>query len=110
MAGEFSVKLPPGNWDVFAYHDGFAPTCTVAFIEPGKVTAGQNKMDGSHDPAGSLYKPMVISVMGWTTCRPLARHQRSKVVLREGRRMPGPPNDSAEAISACKSRLLSAVA
>ncbi len=37
-AGRFSVTLLPGNWDVFAYRDGFAPTCTIALIEPGKAT------------------------------------------------------------------------
>lgn len=37
-AGEFSVNLQPGDWDVFAYLDGFAPTCTVVLIEPGKTT------------------------------------------------------------------------
>jgi hypothetical protein len=37
-AGRYSVKLPPGNWDIFAYNDGFAPTCTIALVEPGKTT------------------------------------------------------------------------
>jgi hypothetical protein len=36
-SGQFSIKLTPGNWDVFAYFDGFAPTCTVIVIEPGKT-------------------------------------------------------------------------
>ena len=39
MVGRFSVDLTPGAWDVFAYHDGFVPTCTVVYIEPGKTTA-----------------------------------------------------------------------
>ena len=38
-AGRFSVDLTPGTWDVFAYHDGFVPTCTVVSIEPGKATS-----------------------------------------------------------------------
>jgi hypothetical protein len=38
-AGRFSVTLLPGNWDVFAYRDGFAPTCTIALIQPGKTTS-----------------------------------------------------------------------
>jgi hypothetical protein len=38
-AGRFSVALLPGNWDVFVYRDGFAPTCTIALIEPGKTTS-----------------------------------------------------------------------
>jgi hypothetical protein len=37
-AGEFSVNLQAGNWDIFAYRDGFAPTCTVVLIESGKTT------------------------------------------------------------------------
>jgi len=37
--GRFSVDLLPGAWDVFAYRDGFVPTCTVVSIEPGKTTA-----------------------------------------------------------------------
>jgi hypothetical protein len=46
MAGEFSVKLPPGDWHVFAYHDGFATTCTVVFIEPGKVITAKLRFPG----------------------------------------------------------------
>jgi Carboxypeptidase regulatory-like domain len=38
MAGQYSIQLPPGNWDVFAYHDGFAPACTLALIDKGKTT------------------------------------------------------------------------
>jgi hypothetical protein len=38
MDGEFSVRLPPGNWDVLAYRDGFAPVCTVVSVEAGKPT------------------------------------------------------------------------
>src|SRR5580658_1705067 len=53
---------------------------------------------------------MLINVIGWTTCRPFARHQRSRALFRDGTGMPGPPKDSAEAINACRSRLLSAVA
>ncbi len=46
---------------------------------------------------------MLISVIGWTTRRPFARHQRKRVLLREGTRIPGPSKDSAEAMSACRS-------
>ncbi|HXT76479.1 MAG TPA: carboxypeptidase-like regulatory domain-containing protein [Candidatus Eisenbacteria bacterium] len=38
-AGRFSASLAPGNWDVFAYSDGFAPTCTIVLVESGKTTA-----------------------------------------------------------------------
>jgi hypothetical protein len=38
-AGRFAASLPPGNWDVFAYSDGFAPTCTIVLVESGKTTA-----------------------------------------------------------------------
>jgi hypothetical protein len=37
-AGRYSVKLPPGNWDIYAYRDGFAPTCAIALVELGKTT------------------------------------------------------------------------
>jgi hypothetical protein len=37
--GRFSVTLLPGNWDVFAYRDGFAPICTIVLIEAGKTTS-----------------------------------------------------------------------
>jgi hypothetical protein len=50
---------------------------------------------------------MLINVIGWTTCRPFAMHQRSRALFRDGTSMPGPPKDSAEAINACRSRLLS---
>jgi hypothetical protein len=70
----------------------------------------QNETDGNQAPAGSVYSPTLIKVMGWTTRRPFARHQRSSELLRDGTRIPEPPKDSAEAMSACMSRLLSAVA
>jgi hypothetical protein len=38
MSGQFAVALPEGNWDIFAYRDGFAPTCTIALVESGKTT------------------------------------------------------------------------
>lgn len=38
-AGHFSVQVFPGTWDVFAYHDGFVPVCTVTGIEPGQTTS-----------------------------------------------------------------------
>jgi len=43
MAGELSLKLPPGDGDVFAYHDGFA---TTVFIETGKVIAAKLRFPG----------------------------------------------------------------
>jgi hypothetical protein len=33
-AGKFTLSLYPGDYDVFAYRDGFAPICTVVFVEP----------------------------------------------------------------------------
>src|SRR6476619_2463916 len=54
-------------------------------------------------PAGSLYSPKVISVMGWMTRRPFSRHQRKRSELRVGTMMPGPPKASAEAINAWRS-------
>jgi hypothetical protein len=36
-AGTFSIKLPPGYWDVFAYPDGFRPACRVIYISPGET-------------------------------------------------------------------------
>jgi hypothetical protein len=36
--GKFSAKVPAGNWDVFAYHDGFVPTCTMVSVEAEKTT------------------------------------------------------------------------
>jgi hypothetical protein len=50
-----------------------------------------------------------MRVMGWTTRRPLARHQRRRVAFLDGTRMPGPAKDSAEAMRACRSVLVSAV-
>lgn len=38
ISGRFSTELPAGNWDVFVYIDGYAPTCTIAPIEKGKTT------------------------------------------------------------------------
>src|SRR5580704_5424449 len=40
---------------------------------------------------------MLINVIGWTTCRPFARHQRSRALFRDGTGMPGPPKHSAVA-------------
>ena len=50
-----------------------------------------------------------MRVMGWTTRRPLARHQRRRTLFLEGTRMPGPAKDSAEAMRAWRSALVSAV-
>jgi hypothetical protein len=36
--GKFTAKVPAGNWDVFAYHDGFVPTCTTVSVEAEKTT------------------------------------------------------------------------
>jgi hypothetical protein len=36
-AGRFVLNLHPGEYDVFAYRDGFAPVCTVVSIEPGET-------------------------------------------------------------------------
>jgi hypothetical protein len=36
--GKFSVELPTGNWDLFAYLNGFAPACRVVSIEAGTTT------------------------------------------------------------------------
>jgi Carboxypeptidase regulatory-like domain len=36
--GKFSAKVPAGNWDVFAYHDGFVPTCITVSVEAEKTT------------------------------------------------------------------------
>lgn len=36
-AGQFSIKLLSGNWDVLAYRDGFAPTCAIVIVEAGKT-------------------------------------------------------------------------
>jgi hypothetical protein len=70
----------------------------------------QKSTDGRYAPAGSLYSPKVISVMGWTTRRPFSRHQRKRSELRVGTMIPGPAKLSAEAINAWRSRLVSATA
>src|SRR5450755_2191229 len=76
---------------------------------PRDATA-QYKIEGRYAPAGSLYKPTVISVIGSTTRRPLFRHQRKSSVLRVGTNNPGPANASTPPSSACKSKLFSATA
>jgi len=38
-AGRFSVNLLPGTWDIFAFSDGFVPTCTAVSIQPGETTS-----------------------------------------------------------------------
>ena len=50
-----------------------------------------------------------MRVMGWTTRRPFARHQRSRALFLEGTRIPGPAKDSAEAMRAWRSMFVSAV-
>ena len=37
-AGRFSIPLLPGAWDVFAYHDGFVPVCTVVGVDARETT------------------------------------------------------------------------
>jgi hypothetical protein len=46
MAGQFSAHLPPGNWDVFAFRDGYAPTCTIVLIQPGQGTPVELRFSG----------------------------------------------------------------
>src|ERR1700731_548552 len=70
----------------------------------------QKSTEGRYAPAGSLYNPELISVIGWTTRRPFSRHQRKRSELRVGTMMPGPAKASAEAIIAWRSRLVSATA
>jgi hypothetical protein len=36
-AGKFSLSLYPGDYDVFVYRDGFAPICTVVFVESAET-------------------------------------------------------------------------
>jgi hypothetical protein len=43
----------------------------------------QNETDGNQAPAGSVYSPTLIKVMGWTTRRPFARHQRSSALFKQ---------------------------
>jgi uncharacterized protein (DUF2141 family) len=40
-AGKFTLSLYPGDYDVFVYRDGFAPVCTVVFVE----SAGTKSID-----------------------------------------------------------------
>ena len=42
-AGRFSVRLLPGAWDVFAYHDGFAPVCKVVGVDARDTTTVELK-------------------------------------------------------------------
>src|SRR5207244_6089772 len=70
----------------------------------------QYKIEGRYAPAGSLYNPVVMSVIGSTTRSPFARHHRNSSALRVGTKIPDPPKPSAAAISACKSKLVSATA
>jgi hypothetical protein len=37
--GQFTATLPPGSWDVLAFADGFAPTCTIVLIKAGQATS-----------------------------------------------------------------------
>src|SRR5215208_6743533 len=57
-------------------------------------------------PAGSLYKPTLIRVIGWTMRRPRSRHQRNTSPLRVGKRKPGPGNSGAAPMRAFRSSLL----
>ena len=49
-------------------------------------------------PAGSLYSPELISVIGWTTRRPFSKHQRKRSELRVGTMMPGRAKASAKSL------------
>ena len=44
--GRFSAQLLPGNWDVFAFHDGYAPTCTIVLIRPDQATPVELRFPG----------------------------------------------------------------
>jgi hypothetical protein len=37
-AGNFSLQLLAGNWDVVAYRDGFAPACAIALIQANETS------------------------------------------------------------------------
>src|SRR4051794_30614931 len=65
---------------------------------------------GRRAPAGSLYRPRLISVIGWTTRSPCARHQRNSSPLCVGRRKPGPGKAGAAPISASRSSVASPTA
>src|SRR5204862_4953046 len=67
-------------------------------------------MDGRNAPAGSLYRPLLIKVIGCAIRKPLLRHQRNSSPLRVGRRNPGPANSLAAPISAFKSLFVSPTA
>jgi hypothetical protein len=43
--------------------------------------------EGRNAPLGSLYRPVLISVMGITTCRPFSRYQRIRSLLRVSREL-----------------------
>jgi len=70
----------------------------------------QNRTDGKYAPRGSLYSPMVISVVGCTMRKPCSRHHWNSSALRLGSRKPGPAKHGAAAISALRSSLVSATA
>lgn len=46
IEGTFSVPLVPGVWDVFAYRNGFAPTCTQVSVAAGKTTSVKLQFPG----------------------------------------------------------------
>src|SRR5688572_6604849 len=56
----------------------------------------QTTIEGRKGPLGSLYRPVLIRVMGWTTRSPFSKHQRRRSVLRVGNRNPGPGKSGAD--------------
>jgi len=68
------------------------------------------RIDGKNAPLGSLYKPMLMSVIGWTMHRPFSKHQQNSSPLRVGRRNPGTANAGAAPRSALRSSLVSPTA
>jgi hypothetical protein len=65
----------------------------------------QYTTDGKNAPAGSLYRPRLIRVMGCVTRKPRFKHQRNNSVLRIGKRKPGPANVWAAPMRAWSSLL-----
>ena len=57
-------------------------------------------IDGRNAPAGSLYNPKLINVIGCITRSSFAKHHRNKSLLRVGKRNPGPAKAFAPLISA----------
>src|SRR5437867_3868203 len=64
---------------------------------PQAAEEGQYRIDGRNAPAGSLYRPIDISVIGCTTRMPCFRHQRNTSALRDGSRIPNPNGEDGVA-------------